>query len=44
MQTGSYTNKDEQRVYTADVVVEEQDFGKSKSSESHRILDYYNQG
>lgn len=32
IQTGSYTNKDGQRVYTTDVVVEEQEFAESKSS------------
>lgn len=30
IQTGSYTNKDGQRVYTTDVVVEEQEFAESK--------------
>ena len=32
IQTGSYTNKDGQRVYTTDVVVEEQEFAESKKS------------
>ena len=32
IQTGSYTNKDGQRVYTTDVVVEEQEFAESKAS------------
>ena len=32
IQTGSYTNKDGQKVYTTDVVVEEQEFVESKSS------------
>ena len=37
IQTGSYTNKDGQKVYTTDVVVEEQEFAESKgSSESNR--------
>lgn len=31
IQTGSYTNKDGQRVYTTDVVVEEQEFAESKA-------------
>lgn len=36
IQTGSYTNKDGVKVYTTDVVVEEQEFAESKaSSESH---------
>ena len=34
IQTGSYTNKDGQRVYTTDVVVEEQEFAESKNSGS----------
>ena len=34
IQTGSYTNKDGQKVYTTDVVVEEQEFAESKSSGS----------
>ena len=32
IQTGSYTNKDGQKVYTTDVVVEEMEFAESKSS------------
>lgn len=32
IQTGSYTNRDGQRVYTTDVVVEDQEFAESKSS------------
>jgi len=32
IQTGSYTNKDGVRVYTTDVVVEEQEFAESKNS------------
>ena len=32
IQTGSYTNKDGQRVYTTDVIVEEQEFAESKAS------------
>ena len=31
IQTGSYTNKDGQKVYTTDVVVEDQEFCESKS-------------
>lgn len=34
LQTGSYTNKDGQKVYTTDVVVEEQEFAESKGSGS----------
>ena len=32
IQTGSYTNKDGMKVYTTDVVVEEQEFAESKAS------------
>ena len=32
IQTGSYTNKDGQRIYTTDVVVEEQEFAESKAA------------
>ena len=38
IQTGSYTNKEGQKVYTTDVVVEEQEFAESKaSSQSHQV-------
>lgn len=33
IQTGSYTNKDGQRVYTTDVVVDNQEFAESKNSQ-----------
>ena len=36
IQTGSYTNKDGQRVYTTDVVVEEQEFAESKGANRER--------
>ena len=32
IQTGSYTNRDGQRVYTTDVVIEEQEFAESKAA------------
>ncbi|EOT22561.1 single-stranded DNA-binding protein [Eubacterium sp. 14-2] len=32
IQTGSYTNQDGQKVYTTDVVVEEQEFAESKAA------------
>ena len=32
IQTGSYTNREGARVYTTDIVVEEQDFAESKAS------------
>lgn len=34
IQTGSYTNKDGQKVYTTDVVVEEQEFAESKKEDA----------
>lgn len=36
IQTGSYTNKDGQNVYTTDVVVEEQEFAESKSQQQEQ--------
>lgn len=33
IQTGSYTNQEGKKVYTTDVVVEEQEFAESKSSQ-----------
>jgi single-strand DNA-binding protein len=35
IQTGSYTNKDGVKVYTTDVVVEEQEFAESKNAGSN---------
>ena len=35
IQTGSYTNRDGQKVYTTDVVVEEQEFAESKAAGEH---------
>ena len=34
IQTGSYTNKDNQKVYTTDVVAEDQEFAESKRTDS----------
>ena len=34
IQTGSYTNRDGQKVYTTDVIVEEQEFAESKSADT----------
>ena len=34
IQTGSYTNRDGQKVYTTDVVVEDQEFAESKNAAS----------
>lgn len=33
IQTGSYTNREGQKIYTTDVVVEEQEFAESKNSQ-----------
>ena len=32
IQTGSYTNRDGQKIYTTDVVIEEQEFAESKKA------------
>ena len=34
IQTGSYTNRDGQKVYTTDAAVEDQEFAESKSASS----------
>ena len=47
IQTGSYTNKDGQKVYTTDVVVEEHDFGESRGAadgSSGQATQSYNDG
>jgi single-strand DNA-binding protein len=36
IQTGSYTNKDGQKVYTTDVVAEEIEFAESKHSDNQQ--------
>ena len=36
IQTGSYTNKDGQKVYTTDIVVEDQEFAESKAAGQSR--------
>ena len=36
IQTGSYTNKDGQKVYTTDVVIEDQEFAESKNASDNR--------
>lgn len=38
IQTGSYTNKDGQKVYTTDIVIEEQDFAESKAASQQNNL------
>ncbi len=37
IQTGSYTNKEGMRVYTTDVVIEEQDFAESKAAAAQNM-------
>ena len=44
IQTGSYTNKDGQKVYTTEVVVEEQEFAESKGAASGSQGGYEPQG
>lgn len=44
IQTGSYTNKDGVKVYTTDVVVEDQEFAESKNSASNNDGGYNNAG
>lgn len=45
IQTGSYTNKDGQKVYTTDVVIEDQEFAESKAaSERQGGGSSYNRG
>ena len=39
IQTGSYTNQSGQKVYTTDVIVEEQEFVESKTSENTNSSD-----
>ena len=40
IQTGSYTNKDGVKVYTTEVVVEEQEFAESKNASSANTQSY----
>ena len=39
IQTGSYTNKDGVKVYTTDVVVEDQEFAESKNASGNEYSD-----
>lgn len=39
IQTGSYTNRDGQKVYTTDVVVEDHEFAESKASGGERPVE-----
>lgn len=41
IQTGSYTNRDGNKVYTTDVVIEDQEFAESKASGSSEANDNY---
>ena len=43
IQTGSYANKDGQRVYTTDIVAEDQEFAESKNAESNNAGGYNTQ-
>ncbi len=40
IQTGSYTNRDGAKVYTTDIVVEDQEFAESKSASDRNAEDY----
>ncbi len=40
IQTGSYTKQDGQKVYTTDVVIEEQEFAESKASSASNEVGY----
>lgn len=44
IQTGSYTNKDGVKVYTTDVIVEDQEFAESKNSAGNNDGGYNNAG
>ena len=43
IQTGSYTNKEGQKVYTTDVVIEEQEFAESKGASDGYSNGYHEQ-
>lgn len=38
IQTGSYTNKDGQKVYTTDVIIDEQEFAESKAAQGQQTV------
>lgn len=44
IQTGSYTNRDGQKVYTTDIVIEEQEFAESKSASEENTAKQHNDG
>ncbi len=39
IQTGSYTNRDGQKIYTTDVIVEEQEFAESKGASENNSVE-----
>ena len=43
IQTGSYTNKEGQKVYTTDVIIEDQEFADSKNSSGGSTSSGYNE-
>lgn len=44
IQTGSYTNRDGQKVYTTDIVIEEQEFAESKNASEANSGRQHNDG
>lgn len=44
IQTGSYTNRDGQKVYTTDVVVDDQEFAESKAASDNNRQESANNG
>ena len=44
IQTGSYTNRDGQKVYTTDIVIEDQEFAESKSASDTNSGRQHNDG
>ena len=44
IQTGSYTNRDGVKVYTTDIIVEEQDFAESKAVSEQNRENYNREG
>ncbi len=43
IQTGSYTNKEGQKVYTTDVIIEEQEFAESRAASESNSQSYQQQ-
>lgn len=44
IQTGSYTNRDGQKIYTTDVIVEDQEFAESKATSDNNRQESANNG